>query len=202
MKKMIRLFDILLSLTGLLILTPIMLVAIFIISLDSRGPVFFRQTRVGRNGRDFRMIKFRTMATGADKRGDLTVGTRDSRITPVGYFLRRYKLDEIPQLLNVLKGDMSMVGPRPEVRKFVEMYSDEQKKVLSVRPGITDYASIEFINENEILGRSENPEQTYINEVMPAKILLNMRFINEPTIGNYFRILWNTLFRIPHSSFL
>ncbi|MFH1937522.1 MAG: sugar transferase [Bacteroidota bacterium] len=199
---MIRLFDILLSLTGLLILTPIMLVAIFIISLDSRGPVFFRQTRVGRNGRDFRMIKFRTMATGADKRGDLTVGTRDSRITPVGYFLRRYKLDEIPQLLNVLKGDMSMVGPRPEVRKFVEMYSDEQKKVLSVRPGITDYASIEFINENEILGRSENPEQTYINEVMPAKILLNMRFINEPTIGNYFRILWNTLFRIPHSSFL
>jgi len=194
--RSIRLSDILLSLTGLLILSPIMLVAILIISLDSRGPVFFLQTRVGKNGKDFKLIKFRTMIPTARKQGDLTVGKRDNRITRVGILLRRYKLDEIPQLINVLKGEMSLVGPRPEVRKYVDLYTEVQQKVLSVRPGITDYASIEYINENEILGRSENPEQIYINEVMPAKIRLNMQFIDRPTIGNYFRIIWRTLIRV------
>ncbi|MBL7111902.1 MAG: sugar transferase [Bacteroidales bacterium] len=190
---MIRIFDILLSLTGLLVLSPVFLVIMIIIPLDSRGDIFFLQTRVGKNSKDFRLIKFRTMATGADKKGDLTVGTRDSRITRVGAFLRRYKLDEIPQLLNVLKGDMSLVGPRPEIRKYVEMYTTEQKKVLAVRPGITDWASIEYYNENEILGRSPDPEKTYIEELMPAKILLNMQFIEKPTIGNYFHILGKTI---------
>jgi len=193
---MIRTFDILLSLIALIILSPLLLVIMLIIPLDSRGPVLFRQTRAGKNGKDFRLIKFRTMVTGAEKEGGLTVGSHDRRITRAGLFLRRFKLDEIPQLINVLKGDMSLVGPRPEIRKYVEMYTDDQKKVLSVRPGITDYASIEYINENEILGRSADPEKTYIEDVMPAKIRLNMQFIEKPTLSNYFRILWKTFNRI------
>jgi len=133
------------------------------------------------------------MVTGAQQKGDLTVGAQDNRITRVGYFLRKYKLDEIPQLINVLKGEMSLVGPRPEIRKYVEMYTEAQRKVLSVRPGITDWASIGYINENEILGRSADPDKTYIGEVMPAKIRLNMRFIEKPSVSNYFRIIWSTL---------
>jgi len=193
---MIRFLDILLSFCGLVILSPVMLVISLIIPLDSRGGIFFLQSRVGKDGNDFLLVKFRTMASGADKKGDLTVGKCDSRITRPGYFLRRFKLDEIPQLINVLKGEMSMVGPRPEIKKYVEIYTEEQKKVLTVRPGITDYASIEYINENEILGSSENPERTYIEEVMPAKIRLNMQFIEHPTLANYFHILGKTISRI------
>ncbi len=173
-----------------------MLIITVLILVDSRGGIFFCQIRVGKNGKDFRLIKFRTMATGAEQKGGLTVGTRDSRITRIGCFLRKYKLDEIPQLINVLISDMSMVGPRPEIRKYVEMYSDEQKKVLSVRPGMTDYASIEYMNENEILGRSTDPERTYIEDIMPSKIKLNMKFIDNPTIGNYFSIIWKTAISI------
>jgi len=136
------------------------------------------------------------MVKGAEQKGGLTVGTRDSRITRIGCFLRKYKLDEIPQLINVLAGDMSIVGPRPEITKYVEMYSAEQKKVLSVRPGMTDYASIEYMNENEILGISTDPEKTYIEDVMPSKIKLNMKFIDNPTIGNYFSIIWKTAISI------
>ncbi|MFH1159359.1 MAG: sugar transferase [bacterium] len=190
---MIRIFDVLFSCAGLLILSPIFLILMLIIPLDSMGPVFFLQIRVGENGMDFLLIKFRTMVTGAEQEGGLTVGAQDSRITKVGYFLRKYKLDELPQLINVLKGDMSLVGPRPELRKYVELYSDEQKKVLTVRPGITDWASIEYINENEILGKSSDPEKTYIEEVLPAKIELNMRFINRPTLSHYFLILGKTI---------
>jgi lipopolysaccharide/colanic/teichoic acid biosynthesis glycosyltransferase len=191
-----RLFDIFITFISLIVLSPVFLTIGLIIALDSRGVIFFLQSRVGRNGKDFRLIKFRTMVTDAHRSGDLTVGVRDSRITRAGLFLRRYKLDEIPQLINVLKGEMSLVGPRPEIRKYVDMYSEEQKKVLTVRPGITDYASIEYFNENEILGRSENPERTYINEVMPAKIRLNMRFIEQPTLSNYFLILGKTFTRV------
>ena len=147
---MIRFFDIIFSFLGLILAFPVMLIVSLSIIVDSRGGIFFLQTRVGKNGTDFRLIKFRTMVTGAEKQGGLTVGKRDGRITGIGYFLRKCKLDEIPQLINVLKGDMSLVGPRPEIRKYVKMYSADQKKVLSVRPGITDYASIEYINENEI----------------------------------------------------
>ncbi|MBC8435992.1 MAG: sugar transferase [Bacteroidetes bacterium] len=202
---MVRFFDIIFSLLGLVLAFPLMLIIPVLILVDSRGGIFFRQTRVGKNGKDFRLIKFRTMVTDAEQKGGLTVGTRDGRITRIGYSLRKYKLDEIPQLINVLTGDMSMVGPRPEIRKYVEMYSDEQKKVLSVRPGMTDYASIEYINENEILGKSAEPEKTYIQDVMPAKIKLNMRFIDNPTIRNYFAILLKTMIRVfispLHSSF-
>jgi len=193
---MIRFFDILFSFFGLLVLSPVFLAVMILVLISSRGGIFFLQIRVGKNGKDFPLIKFRTMVTDAQSHGDLTMGARDSRITRVGLFLRRYKLDEIPQLINVLKGEMSLVGPRPEIRKYVEMYTEEEKQVLTVRPGITDYASIEYINENEILGRSEDPERTYIDEVMPAKIRLNMKFIEHPTLTNYFRILGKTFTRL------
>ncbi len=163
------------------------------IKVDSRGGVFYRQTRVGRNNRDFRIFKFRTMRLDSDKMGGLTIGRHDSRITAVGSFLRKYKLDELPQLINVICGDMSLVGPRPEIRQYVNFYSAAQRQVLSVRPGITDWASIEYINENEILGKSSHPEETYIMEVMPAKIALNQRFIENQTLRMYFRILGLTI---------
>jgi len=193
---MTRVLDILFSLFGLILLLPVFLVIAIIIVIDSRGGVFFRQQRVGRYGKDFGLFKFRTMRTGAEKQGDLTVGARDSRITKAGYFLRKYKLDELPQLINVLLGQMSLVGPRPEIRKYVDLYTDDQRKVLSVRPGVTDYASIEYSNENEILGRAADPEQAYIREVMPAKILLNMRYIDAPTVGSYLKVIGMTVTKV------
>ena len=136
------------------------------------------------------------MATNADKGSLLTVGGRDSRITRVGYFIRKYKIDELPQLINVLIGDMSLVGPRPEVRRYVDMYNEEQRKVLTVKPGITDYASIEYSNENELLGKSENPEQTYINEIMPAKLNLNLKYIAEQGMKTDVKIILRTIKKI------
>jgi len=192
----IRFFDIVFSLTGLILLSPLFLILAILIAFDSKGGIFYLQRRAGKNNRDFLMIKFRSMKTGSDQKGGLTIGVRDSRITKMGAVLRKYKLDELPQLLNVLKGDMSLVGPRPEIRKYVDLYTNDQRKVLSVRPGLTDYASIEFIHENDILGNSPNPEKTYIEEIMPAKICLNMQFINHPTVGNYFSILQKTIKKI------
>ncbi len=148
-----------------------------LVKVDSKGPIFYLQTRVGKGGKDFKLFKFRTMYVDADKRGLLTVGHRDSRITRVGYYLRKYKVDELPQLFNVIKGDMSIVGPRPEVRKYVDLYNVEQQKVVSIQPGITDFASIEFVNENELLKNAENPEQLYIDEIMPKKLELNLKYI-------------------------
>jgi lipopolysaccharide/colanic/teichoic acid biosynthesis glycosyltransferase len=193
---MIRLFDIIFSFIGLLILLPFFVLIAVCIKLSSAGPVFFVQQRVGKDNVDFNLIKFRTMKINADKQGLLTVGGRDQRITGIGYFLRKYKLDELPQFLNVLFGNMSFVGPRPEVRKYVDLYTLEQRKVLSVRPGITDNASLEYFNENELLARSNNPEQTYINEIMPAKLNLNMKFINDLGIRSYFAIIFRTLGKI------
>ena len=190
---MTRLLDILLSLFGLIIVSPVLLIVALWIVIDNPGPVFYRQVRVGRNGRDFRILKFRSMRIGADKMSLITVGDRDPRVTRAGYFIRRYKLDELPQLWNVLTGDMSMVGPRPEVRKYVDLYTEEQKRVLSVRPGITDYASIEYVDENRLLAASKDPVKTYIEDIMPQKIALNMRYINHPTIGEYLKILCLTL---------
>lgn len=190
---MIRFFDTFFSLIGLVLLLPVFIIISLMIKLNSKGNVFFIQTRVGKNNTDFRLCKFRTMDPGAERSGSLTVGKSDKRITRTGRFLRKYKLDELPQLINVLKGEMSFVGPRPEIRKYVDLYSDEQKKVLTVRPGITDFASIEYFNENEILGESTDPEMTYIGEIMPEKIRINMRFINDPGIGNYFKIIRKTL---------
>lgn len=193
---MIRFFDILFSLVGLILLIPVFIIISLMIILDSKGNVLFIQTRVGKNNTDFRLLKFRTMHPGAEGSGSLTVGKADERITRTGRFLRKYKLDELAQLINVLKGEMSFVGPRPEVRKYVDLYSDEQKKVLAVRPGITDFASIEYINENEILRKSPDPEKTYLEEVMPEKIRINMKYINNPGILNYLIIIGKTLMHI------
>jgi lipopolysaccharide/colanic/teichoic acid biosynthesis glycosyltransferase len=193
---MIRFLDLLLSFVGLVFLSPVFLFVSIAILLDSGLPVLFFQTRVGKGDMDFRLIKFRTMVNGAEREGGLTVGMRDSRITRSGVFLRKYKLDELPQLINVIKGDMSLVGPRPELRKYVERYSEEQKKALTVRPGITDYASVEYYHENELLGNSPDPEKTYIDEVMPAKIRLNMKFIEHPSVRTYFFTLGKTILRI------
>ena len=193
---LIRLLDIVLSLLGLLFLLPIFVILAVWIKFDSQGSIFFRQIRVGKDGKDFRIYKFRTMIVNAEKMGIITIGERDPRITNSGYFLRKYKLDELPQLINVLKGEMSFVGPRPEVRKYVEMYNQEQLKILTVKPGITDYASIEYINEDEILGKSFNPEKTYIEEIMPQKIKYNMKYINNKTVIEYFKIIFLTIIKI------
>ena len=196
LSKVIRFFDFVLSLVGLVILAPIFIVLAVWIKIDSVGPVFYKQIRVGQNGRDFGLFKFRSMVVDADKKGLITVGGRDPRITRSGYFIRKYKLDELPQLINVLVGDMSLVGPRPEVKKYVELYTDEQQKVLSVKPGITDYASIEYMDENEILGKSTDPEKTYIEEIMPEKIKYNMKYIKNRSLIEYFKIIFLTVLKI------
>ena len=193
---MIRFFDFILSLVGLVVLAPIFIVLAIWIKIDSTGPVFYKQIRVGQSGIDFGLFKFRSMVVDADKKGLITVGGRDPRITRSGYFIRKYKLDELPQLINVLVGDMSLVGPRPEVRKYVDLYTDEQQKVLSVKPGITDYASIEYMDENEILGKSNDPEKTYIEEIMPEKIKYNMKYIQNKNLFEYFKIILLTVLKI------
>ncbi len=191
-----RLTDILLSLVGLLILLPFFLVIAIVIALDSRGGVFFLQTRVGKNNKDFKLFKFRTMRVDSESKGQLTIGGHDIRITKAGFFLRRYKLDELPQLLNVLLGDMSLVGPRPEVRKYVDMYTAEQLQVLSVKPGITDYASIKYADESELLAKAENPEQFYIQTVMPDKLAINQEYIKNRSFGVDMGILFKTIGKI------
>ena len=196
LSKVIRFFDFVLSLVGLVSLAPIFIVLAVWIKIDSMGPVFYKQIRVGQNGKDFGLFKFRSMVVDADKKGLITVGGRDPRITRSGYFIRKYKLDELPQLINVLVGDMSLVGPRPEVKKYVELYTDEQQKVLSVKPGITDYASIEYMDENEILGKSTDPEKTYIEEIMPEKIKYNMKYIKNRSLIEYFKIIFLTVLKI------
>lgn len=193
---MIRFFDFLFSLLGLIVLSPVFLLISLCIVSDSRGGVFYRQSRVGKDGKDFKLYKFRSMRTGADKRGLITVGEKDSRITRVGYFLRKYKLDELPQLINVLKGEMSLVGPRPEVRKYVDLYTPEQRKVLSVVPGITDYASIEYVDENRILGGAADPDKVYVEEILPDKIRYNMKYIENRSLKEYFKIIFLTFYSI------
>lgn len=193
---MIRFCDIVLSCLGLLLLTPLFVVVAVWIVIDNPGPIFYRQMRVGKDGKDFGLLKFRSMRIGADKESLITIGEHDSRITRAGYYIRKYKLDELPQLWNVLTGDMSLVGPRPEVRRYVDMYTDEQRQVLTVRPGITDYASIEYIDENRMLAQAEDPDRTYIEEILPAKIALNMRYIKHQTLGEYMKIIFLTLAKI------
>ena len=193
---MIRFCDIVFSLLGLILLCPLFIFVAIWIVIDDPGPIFYRQQRVGKGGKDFGLLKFRSMRVGADKKSLITIGERDERITKAGYYLRKFKIDELPQLWNVLIGDMSMVGPRPEVRKYVDLYTAEQCKVLSVRPGITDYASIEYIDENQLLAQAEDPDKIYMEEIVPAKIALNMRYINHPTLGEYLKIIILTLAKI------
>lgn len=193
---MIRFCDIVFSAIGLLLLSPLFLLVYILIRCESKGGGFYCQQRVGKDGRMFGLYKFRSMRTGSDKKGLITVGGHDSRITRMGYFIRKYKIDELPQLWNVLKGDMSLVGPRPEVKKYVDLYTEEQRRVLSVRPGITDYASIEYVDENEILGKADDPDRVYVEEIMPAKIKLNMRYIENRNLNEYFKIIGLTFINI------
>lgn len=191
-----RIFDFVVSISAIFILLPFFLIISLLVVIDSKGGIFYNQKRVGKNNLDFYLHKFRTMKPDSDKKGLLTVGAKDNRITKIGYYLRKYKIDELPQLFNVLKGEMSFVGPRPEVRKYVDLYDENQKKVLSVKPGITDYASIEYINENTILGKSENPEKTYIEEIMPNKLEINLQYIEKMSFKEDIKIIFKTIFKI------
>lgn len=193
---MIRLFDIVLSILGCIVLSPILLILSIWIKLDSKGPVFYKQVRVGKNGKDFILYKYRSMKTGSDKKGLLTVGGNDSRITRSGTFIRKFKLDELPQLFNVISGKMSLVGPRPEVRKYVDMTNPIHIEILTVKPGITDYASIKYSNENEILGKYTDPEKAYIEIVLPDKLQLSLDYIRNYTLLNYLKIIFQTLKQI------
>jgi len=191
---MIRVADLLFSLIGLIVLSPVILIFALLIVIDDFGSPLYIQERVGINGLTFKLFKLRSMK---NRSGGLLISTsNDSRITAIGKFIRKYKIDELPQLLNVLMGSMSIVGPRPEVLKYVRLYSETQRKVLLVRPGITDYASITFKNENEILGNSQDPESTYINYILPRKLRLNMIWIRNKSLFTYFDCIFRTLFRI------
>ncbi len=187
-----RLFDIIASGCGLAVLSPLFIVLAIWIKSDSKGPVFYRQIRVGKNNKDFRIFKFRSMRPDSDKLGLITVGGKDPRVTRSGYYIRKYKLDEFPQLINVFLGDMSLVGPRPEVRKYVDMYTPEQLRVLSVRPGITSLASIRYRNENEILAAAADPDKCYIEQVMPDKLAIDLEYVDRATLWNDIKLIFST----------
>lgn len=191
-----RLFDIFASGLGLLFLSPLFFVMAIWIKLDSPGPVFYRQVRVGRGNKDFRIFKFRSMKVGADKLGLITVGGHDPRITRSGYFIRKYKLDEFPQLINVFIGDMSLVGPRPEVRKYVDMYTPEQMHVLDVRPGVTSLASIRYRNENELLDKAEDPDQFYIDVIMQDKLAIDLEYVQNASFWYDIKLIFMTFWEI------
>lgn len=190
-----RLLNILFSLLGLLILSPVFLLLALWISLESPGGPFYLQERVGKDGKPFRLFKFRSMRPGSDRKGLLTIG-KDPRITGSGALIRKYKLDELPQLINVLRGDMNLVGPRPEVRKYVDLYTPEQRQVLSIRPGITDEASIKYRNENDLLAQSPDPEHTYIHQVMPDKLRINLHYLHNRSLWMDLHIILQTILRI------
>ena len=194
MKK--RIFDLLFTIPGVIVLSPLLFILYFLVILDSKGGGFYLQKRVGRNNKDFTLFKFRTMRIGSDKKGLLTIGGNDSRITNVGRILRKYKLDELPQLFNVINGTMSLVGPRPEVRKYVSLYNQEQLSILNLKPGITDYASLKYFSENELLAKSNNPEKTYTNEVLPEKLRLNLLYLKNKNIKTDFLIILKTIGKI------
>lgn len=187
-----RTFDVVASGLGLIVLSPLFVVLAIWIKADSKGPVFYRQVRVGRHNRDFRLYKFRSMRPDSDKKGLITVGGHDPRVTRSGYYIRKYKLDELPQLINVFLGDMSLVGPRPEVRKYVDMYTPEQMRVLDVRPGITSLASIRYRNENDILAKASNPDRAYVTQVMPDKIAIDLEYVPKASLLTDIRLIFMT----------
>ncbi|MBR5470199.1 MAG: sugar transferase [Paludibacteraceae bacterium] len=191
-----RTFDIVTSGCGLIILSPLLLIIAIWIKCDSNGPVFYRQVRVGRNNKDFRIYKFRSMKIGSDKAGLITIGGRDPRVTRSGYYIRKYKLDELAQLINVFVNDMSLVGPRPEVRKYVDMYTSEQMHVLDVRPGITDLASIRYRNENELLEKAKDPDKYYIEVIMQDKLRINLEYVAKHSLGYDIKLIFNTILAI------
>jgi lipopolysaccharide/colanic/teichoic acid biosynthesis glycosyltransferase len=187
-----RLFDIVFSVIVLVLFLPIGIVISIWVVIESRGGIFFIQERIGRNGAPFSMLKFRSMRKNAEASGKLTIGMNDQRITQSGKFIRKFKLDEFPQFINVLKGDMSVVGPRPEVKEFVDLYTADQYTILDVKPGITDFASLEYFEENKLLGLSDNPKETYVSVIMPAKIALNKKYLNNPNLTTDLKIIWRT----------
>ena len=188
-----RLFDICFSLALIVVLLPVGIVVSIWIVLDDFGSPFFVQQRVGIGGKNFGLLKFRSMKKNAELQGQLTVGMKDNRITRSGYFIRKYKIDEFPQLINVFLGEMSVVGPRPEVPKYVLLYNEEQQNVLSIKPGITDFASIEYVRENELLSASSDPEKTYIEDIMPAKLELNLKYLREQSFLTDMKIILQTI---------
>ena len=188
-----RLFDMVFSLALIVVLLPVGIVVSIWIVLDDFGSPFFVQQRVGIGGKNFGLLKFRSMRKNAESKGQLTVGMKDSRITRSGYFIRKYKIDELPQLVNVFLGEMSVVGPRPEVPKYVLLYNEAQQNVLSIKPGITDFASIEYVRENELLSASSDPERTYIEEIMPAKLELNLKYLREQSFLTDMKIILQTI---------
>lgn len=191
-----RIFDIFFSILALLLFLPFGIIISILISIESRGGVFYFQERIGKKGVPFKLFKFRTMKSNADKEGKLTIGMKDSRITKTGYYLRKFKLDEFPQFINVLIGEMSVVGPRPEVKEYVDLYNKEQQQILNVKPGITDFASLEYFDENRLLGESANPREIYIKEIMPAKIELNKKYIQNPSLLVDLKIIFQTFKKI------
>ena len=193
-----RLLDIVASGLGLIVLSPLFLVLAIWIKLDSKGPVFYRQVRVGFKNKDFRIFKFRSMRVGADKGSLVTIGGHDPRVTKSGYFIRKFKFDELPQLINVFLGDMSLVGPRPEVRHYVDYWTPEQMHVLDVRPGITDPASIKFRNENELMEKAEDPEKYYIEVIMQEKIKLYLEYVEKHSFLYDIGLIFKTFFVIVH----
>ena len=190
-----RIFDVLSSVIALIIFSPFFIFIAIWIVLDSKGGFLYSQIRVGENEKQFRLLKFRSMKIGSDKSGELTIGN-DLRVTSVGRLIRKTKFDEFPQLINVIKGDMSIVGPRPEVPRYTVLYNNEQKKVLKVKPGLTDYASIEYLDEQKILGESENPDEAYIQEVMPSKLKLNLKYIEDRSFWLDISLIFKTIFKI------
>ena len=190
-----RAFDILCSFTGLLALSPLLAVAAVSVKIDSKGPVFFLQERIGRNFRPFSIIKFRTMTTGSERGGSLITVCGDKRITRLGRFLRKYKIDELPQLINVLKGDMSLVGPRPEVKKYVGLFRADYEKLLTVRPGITDPASLRYSDEEGLLSLSADWEEDYINRILPAKIRLSSAYVDNHGVMSDIKLILKTILR-------
>lgn len=191
-----RIFDLFFAFLGIMLLLPIYLLIAIFIKLDSKGEILYKQERIGKDGIPFYVLKFRTMVPDAFSKGALTVGSRDPRVTGVGFYLRKYKLDELPQLFNVLFGEMSFVGPRPEVKKYTDLYNENQRLVLSVKPGITDYASIKYRNENDLLAQSSDPERLYIEEIMPEKLNLNLKYINDNNLFKDIKIIINTFYTI------
>jgi lipopolysaccharide/colanic/teichoic acid biosynthesis glycosyltransferase len=191
-----RILDIIFSISMLIALLPLFLIIIFLINLETLGGAFYTQIRVGKFNANFKIIKFRSMYAGADLKGYLTVGDKDTRITKVGYFLRKYKLDELPQLINILKGEMSFVGPRPEVRQFIDLLDKDQLEMLSVRPGLTDFASLKYVNESEILKESDDPERKYIEDILPEKVRLGIDYIKKSNLYLDIKLVFMTIYQI------
>lgn len=191
-----RLFDIVFSVIGLILLFPILLFIALLIIIDSKGAVLFIQGRVGKNNKDFNIYKYRTMRIQSDKKGLLTLGNNDSRITKIGYFLRRYKIDEFPQLINILKGDMSFVGPRPELRYYVNFYNEDDMRIFQVRPGITGLASLKYRNEVELLKAAKNPEDFFIKTIIPDKLKYNKEYIKKQNFFFDLKLIGLTIIKV------